>query len=178
MGKWPGCGESRVRGGVQEGQQLRRCLLGLALTGAALAEPLLRRLYGRLKKGSAGAGDAAEERPHARAATLLGLVLAAQTAVCFANPWGWRLAVLPIQTLRFMARHGIAGADYDAIRHPWSVIGEFFYPFAPGVFEESKASYAFLGLLGLAGIGSGALAPGPGWLALAPGGCPATEGRA
>lgn len=128
-------------------------LLGLGLTGAVLAEEALRWLLSR--RG----GDSADQRRAAAARVRrLGLVLAGQVGVCFLNPWGWRLVALPIQTLVFMRKHGIAGGDYDATGHPWSVIGEFFRPFAPGVFEQSKASYAYLVLLVVAGLGLAASA--------------------
>jgi hypothetical protein len=121
--------------------------LGLLLTAAALADRVVRSLWRRAGREAEGPVQAR------RAAMRLALVLAAQVGVCLLNPWGWRLAALPFQTLAFMRRNAIAGADYDAVRHPWSVIGEFFRPFAAGVFEQSKASYAYLALLGLAGAG-------------------------
>ena len=126
-------------------------LLGLGLTGAALAGQLLRR------RSSPGDG---------RCAVRLGVVLALQAAVCFANPWTWRLAVLPIRTLAFMQAHQIAGGELIETGHPWAVIGEFFRPFAPGVFVQSKASYAYCVLLALAGAGATASAVRRRWAGL------------
>ena len=126
-------------------------LLGIGLTGAVFAEELLRGLW-RLRGGRREAG----EPPDRRRLVRLAVVLAGQAAVCFLNPWTWRLAAMPIQTLLFMSRNRIAGADLADTGHPWSVIGEFFRPFAAGVFEQSKASYAYCMLLVVAGVGAAA----------------------
>jgi hypothetical protein len=123
-------------------------VLGLGLTGAMAVGQVLRWLL--RARGQRRSEEAQQAR---RQAASLAVALAAQMAVCFVNPWGGRLAAMPFQTLAFMRRHAIAGGDYDAVRHPWSVIGEFFRPFALGVFEQSKASYGYLVLLALAGAG-------------------------
>ncbi|HET6426768.1 MAG TPA: hypothetical protein VFJ30_00045, partial [Phycisphaerae bacterium] len=114
-------------------------LLGIGLTGAVLAEALVRRLWSREAGG--------------RGVVRLAVVLLVQVGVCFVNPWTWRLAVLPIQTLMFMRAHGIAGGGFTETGHPWAMIGEFFRPFAPGVFRESKASWAYCALLALSAAG-------------------------
>ncbi len=125
--------------------------VGLALTAAAAGEKALVWGWARLR--------GAEVPPHAAgAARGLGLCLLAQLVACFVNPWTWRLAALPVQTLAFMARHDIAGSGFREVGHPWSVIGEFFTPFAEGVFRDSKASYAYCALLGVAGVGAVAAA--------------------
>ncbi|MGB2822874.1 MAG: hypothetical protein WBF17_17965, partial [Phycisphaerae bacterium] len=128
-------------------------LLGIGLTGAVLAEQVLRWLWHRLR-GTPGGGDAAAGR---RNAARLGIVLLGQIGVCFLNPWTWRLAVLPFQTLAFMQKHDIAGSQDPITGHPWAIIGEFFRPFAP-VFAHSKATYAYYVLLGLAAAGAVAAA--------------------
>jgi hypothetical protein len=124
-------------------------LLGLALTGAVLAERLLRLAWGRLRaaRGAsppAGSGDTGR----------IALVLAGQVAACFVNPWTWRLAALPVQTLLFIRQHDIAVSELTLSSHPWAHIGEFFRPFSPGVVQNSKATYAYCVLLGLSGAGA------------------------
>jgi len=121
-------------------------LLGLALTGAVLADRAARILWRRIRGGD-DSGDVAQN------ALRLGIVLGGQILVCFANPWTWRLAILPVETLVFMRTHHIAGGVLAAQGHPWAHIGEFFRPFAPGAFLDVKATYAYCALLALAGIG-------------------------
>lgn len=125
-------------------------LLGLGLTGVFAAENLLRRLWGSIRRDN-GDADKTSAPP---AGGLLWLVLGGQVLACFANPWTWRLAALPVQTLLFMRRHGIAGGAFTEVGHPWAVIGEFFRPFAPGVFENSNVSIAYVVLLAVAGVGA------------------------
>jgi len=125
-------------------------LLGLGLTGAFAAENLLRRLWRHVRRSN---GDA-NKTSAPPAGKLLWLVLGAQVLACFANPWTWRLAALPIQTLFFMRRHGIAGGAFTEFGHPWAVIGEFFRPFAPGVFENSVVSNVYVALLAIAIVGA------------------------
>jgi len=87
---------------------------------------------------------------------LLAVALALQALVCLANPWTWRLAILPVQTLLFMRANEIASGELTGPGgHPWSYIGEFFRPLAGG-FLHTKATYAYLCLLLLAGIGAAA----------------------
>ncbi|MCK4414768.1 MAG: hypothetical protein KAY32_14635 [Candidatus Eisenbacteria sp.] len=95
-------------------------LLGLALTVACLV--------GHLGFRVGWGGDAARA-PEVRAglrtaAQRLGLLLALQVGVCFLNPWSWRLAILPIQTLLFLGQHDILGGS-SAAAHPWALIQEF-----------------------------------------------------
>jgi len=134
-------------------------LLGLGLTGAVLAEQALRRAWYRLRGASGGEGAADSGSGAGR----LGLVLLAQIGVCFLNPWTWRLAVLPIQTLAFMHEHNIAGSQDPITGHPWAIIGEFFRPFAPRIFAHSKATYAYGVLLALAAAGAAAAAVARRW---------------
>jgi len=119
-------------------------LLGPALSGAFLAGEAARLLPGR--RAAADAADTAR-RARRLAAAMLGQLL-----VSFVNPWTWRLAVLPIQTLVFLRVNHIAGADLGSGGHPWSYIGEFFRPFA-GPFLTTKATLAYCVLLALAGAG-------------------------
>jgi len=125
-------------------------LLGLAVTAAALAEPALRLLWRHLmEKPRDQRTDALKHN-----AVLLSAAFAAQIAVCFANPWTWRLAVLPIQTLVFLREHYIAGGTLASVGHPWSYIGEFLKPFGSEDFWSMKATYAYCVLLGVAGAGA------------------------
>jgi len=126
-------------------------LLGLGLTGAFAAEDMLRRLWRRF-----GTGDLSRQSSPAGAGAgwTLWVVLGLQVLACFANPWTWRLAILPIQTLVFMRAHNIAGGSFTETGHPWAVIGEFFRPFASGISENSRASDAYVVLLVLAGAGA------------------------
>jgi len=146
-------------------------LLGLGLTGAVLVERAVRWGWAR-RRGLAKPQAASPSRATARGdrtdredrtgredrAQVLRLawVLGAQILVCFVNPWGWRLAALPLQTLLFVRKHGIAGGSATGEGHPWAIIGEFFRPFATDIFERSKASTAYCVLLSLAAAGAAA----------------------
>jgi hypothetical protein len=129
-------------------------LLGLGLTGAFAAEDVLRRLWRRFVGGD-GSHQPSPEPPggprHSGAGQALWAVLGLQVLACFANPWTWRLAIMPFQTLVFMRTHHIAGGSFVETGHPWAVIGEFFRPFASGISGNSRASDAFVVLLVLAG---------------------------
>ena len=126
-------------------------LLGLGLTGAFAAEDVLRRLWRRFvgREGSRRSSSAPSGASRA-----LWVVLGLQVLACFANPWTWRLAALPFQTLVFMRANHIAGGSFVETGHPWAVIGEFFRPFASGISENSRASDAYIVLLALAGAGA------------------------
>ncbi len=128
-------------------------LLGLGLTGTIAAENLLRWLWRRWRSKTGNARKAPAEFPE-RFSRLLLIVLGAQVLACFANPWTWRLAVLPVQTLIFMKQHAIAGGTFTEASHPWAVIGEFFRPFAPGVFRNTMVSSAYVALLAVATVGA------------------------
>jgi len=126
-------------------------LLGLGLTLAVLADRLLRLAWRRLRNPN----PRTDERTAllARGTRRLGLLLAGQIAACFANPWTWRLAALPVQTILFLHANGIGGLGAGESDHPWSMIGEFFAPFAMKGFIGVKATYAYCALLGLAASG-------------------------
>ena len=117
-------------------------LLGLGLTGAFAVEDLLRRIWRRVKR-----------REESRLLSLTWVALGVQVLVCLANPWTWRLAIMPVQTLFFMRAHHIAGGSGVEGGHPWAVIGEFFSPFAEGVFEVSRVSVFYIALLAAAAAG-------------------------
>lgn len=116
-------------------------LLGLALTGALLVEQVVH----------AKTIEASSQRSlHLRAAKVAALVLFAQVVVCFANPWTWRLAVLPFQTLVYLREHGITEGSGE---HPWSNILEFF-PTTQRRFLERPSDYAICAMWGLAAVGA------------------------
>lgn len=135
-------------------------LLGLVLTGGMLADRFLQWAWARLRspKPQPSRDDAAlasrdpGQNPGRQTLFLTGL-LVAQIAVLFANPWTWRLAIMPIQTFLYISANGIAGADFQT-PHPWSSIGEFFSPFAPGGFTSLTATvgYVICLIVGAAGI--------------------------
>jgi len=130
-------------------------LLGLALTSAVLADRAARLLWMRLLSRQADTQSALMRKQTFR----VGLTLLAQAAVCFVNPWTWRLAALPVRTLIFMSGASFAGSGAaSAGGHPWSHIGELFRPFAPGAFVGTKATYAYMCLLPVALAGSVAAA--------------------
>ena len=122
-------------------------LLGLAMTGAMLADQLLRMAWRRLR-GQTAPADWITGANVKR----LAWVLATQSAACLVNPWTWRLAVLPVQTVLFLNRHGINATEFAGPRHPWSAIAEFTHTLgalsADGV---SRSSFPIVGVLVLAG---------------------------
>ena len=135
-------------------------MLGLAVTGCFVIDRLL---TWRLESAS-GASGAAERAAKARGElNLLAVILAGQAAAAFVNPWTWRLAVLPIQTLLYLRSEGV-GSGTDA--GPWGRIGEFLQPLLPGAFAGRKATYAYYALLALAGLGALAAALRKKWWAL------------
>ncbi|MCD6365116.1 MAG: hypothetical protein J7M14_04500 [Planctomycetes bacterium] len=117
-------------------------LLGLVLTGALLFDQLVRWLWRRAR----GRG----ENPYGRAALTTSSVLAGQVAVCFANPWTWRLAILPIQTVFYLRRYGVMTADST---HPWGWIGEFRRPLLSPGFPGTPADYVLCAVFVLAAAG-------------------------
>ncbi len=89
---------------------------------------------------------------HGRRARRAWILVAAQSVAVFVNPWTWRLALLPFQTVLYMRRHKIVGAEGDPSGHPWSVILELFRPFHP-MFEGRWDTLGLMICLGLGGIG-------------------------
>ena len=154
-------------------------LLGLALTGAVWMESLLRMVWRRAqsracaktqahngtkpKRESSGGTEArtravtqaSEQTPSSGRSGFvrLSILLVLQVGASFANPWGWRLAALPVQTLLFLRENQIGPPVHSLAGHPWSLIGEFLQPLAPEAFVGAKATYAYLVLLGLAAVG-------------------------
>lgn len=135
-------------------------LLGLAMTAAMLADRGLR-LWWASGSGSRGAEAASELR---RSTVRLAILLAAQAAVCFINPWTWRLAVLPFQTLWFLHQQKVAAASGQPA--PWLEIREFTAPFASDVRLAPQMFGALCAYLALAGIGAAAAAWTRRWASL------------
>jgi hypothetical protein len=112
-------------------------MLGIAVTGAIFAEYLVRWLF---QRDPGGASSAALLR---RAAVRTGTVVVALSAACLANPWTWRVAILPAQTLIYLNRHGISRGGGP---HPWSRIAELHVPFPPS-FPCYFSDYAVIAVL-------------------------------
>ncbi len=115
-------------------------LLGLALTGAVLV-------------GSLGDRDVPTQN---RRRHLLRLAAAAggQAVVCLVNPWTWRLAVLPVQTVWFLRSHDMADGP---AAHPWTSMGDMQRPVLFG--EGWTTDIVALGFLAcLASIAAGIMA--------------------
>ncbi len=122
-------------------------LLGVALTGAILADRLVRGAWHRfVRRGADRKANALRNETKRLVVLQVGMGLA-----CFLNPWGWRLAALPLQTLIYLRENGIGGQQAGA--HPWSHILEFRETIRSG-FPSGVWGYAFLLLLVLAGAGS------------------------
>ncbi len=124
-------------------------ILGVALVGAIFADVLLRWLWARFVTHSA------EKDPTGLRLKWTGIALVGVILACLVNPWFVRGAIMPIQTLLFMARNNIAGGAYaSGGGHPWAEIGEFFTPFAEGVRQTRviTAYYVVLCLAGVAGL--------------------------
>lgn len=120
-------------------------LLGLALTGAVGVDLGLRWLWRRHIRRAHVPGRLT------RSLRRVGIVLGAQMAASLANPWTWRLAILPIQTVFFLRRNRISGATGDIRGHPWAFIGEFYGPFASAL-SGSKGTIGLVLCLVLAAI--------------------------
>ena len=123
-------------------------ILGVALVGAIFADALLRWLWARFVKRE----DAAGLMPRLK---WFGIALSGVILACLVNPWFVRGAIMPVQTLLFLARNNISGGAYASSGgHPWAEIGEFFTPFAEGVRQTRviTAYYVVLCVTGLAGL--------------------------
>ncbi|MCY2925700.1 MAG: hypothetical protein NT031_09705, partial [Planctomycetota bacterium] len=121
-------------------------LLALAMTGAVLADRLARSLWRRLVVRNGQEAD-----PLAGQTGRLAILLAAQTAACLVNPWTWRLAILPVQTLLYLRRHHVSAAAGG--EHPWANIVEFYPTFTAGAFSAPIVMGVYVTILALAGAG-------------------------
>lgn len=92
-------------------------LLGLAIIGAMLGEYCIYAIKKRFIDKEISQIEAYKNIIKRLSITLIGMLL-----VCFMNPWGWRLALLPFQTLLFMERRTIGGQQQFI--NPWIFIQE------------------------------------------------------
>jgi hypothetical protein len=89
-------------------------MLSLAVTGASLLLPLAAVLR--------SSQDVGQKAPALAALRQRGGLLLVQLAVCFVNPWTWRLVVLPAQTLVYLRQHMITGVLDETSPHPWNAM--------------------------------------------------------
>lgn len=117
-------------------------ILGLGLTFAFFADSLIRQLFSRGTQSS-------------RKTRLYLCLFVSQALTSLINPWGWRLAVLPLQTGLFFFKNQLTLKQFTGHpwhryllenTHPWSVISEFLPTFHAG-FLHSTATWAFLIIL-------------------------------
>jgi hypothetical protein len=123
-------------------------LLGLGLTLAVLADRL-----GRL--AWTGVRGVPSPSTHAlpRSAARLSAVLAGQLAACLVNPWGWRLALLPAQTVLYLRAHGITRGVTPGIEpHPWALMSEAHGPFV-SITDDQRPIAAYAVLLAVGAVG-------------------------
>jgi len=121
-------------------------LLGIVLAGAMFAGALGRLVWAR----AVTRADAAALRARVK---WLGVAGGGAALASLVNPWFVRGAIMPIQTVLFLKAHGIAGAASTAgAIHPWTTIGEFHAPLAPGLMN-TRPTWAFLAVMALAGAG-------------------------
>jgi len=118
-------------------------MLGIIAAGAIFAECLVLQALARSADEPA--------RLTARRRTLrMGAVVAGLAAVSFVNPWTWRLAILPVETLIYLRSHAIPGGHGE---HPWSHIVELHSPFR-GEFPRLISDHATIAILAIAVLGS------------------------
>jgi hypothetical protein len=121
-------------------------LLSLAITGSVLTEYLLFALNNRFVDKDMSRYHANMKVVSRLSITLIGIVL-----VCFINPWGWRLALLPFQTLLYMKKPMIVGKEFLNHSNPWASTLEFrktIYEQWPSIISD----YAFMIMLVLAAV--------------------------
>jgi len=94
-------------------------LLGLAIIGAVLAEHVLLALKKRFVEK-----DIFGFQAYKKVISRLSITLGGMVAVCFINPWGWRLVLQPFQTLLYMKKYGIGSPKPGGNSHPMDYILE------------------------------------------------------
>ena len=119
-------------------------LLSLAISGAIMFDCVIRWRRERRMGRDPQAAAALQ-----KASLRMGMLFAAMALSSFLNPWTWRVAALPVQTLIYLRANKIGGA---AGPHPWSHIGEF-RETIHALFPVSAADYGIIALLVLAGVG-------------------------
>ena len=140
-------------------------LLGMFMTGAMLADSLAKLLWARWR-GPASSEDRAplperhgpandagpwhRDIPGLRAQALrYAVALGGQFVTAFLNPWTWRGALLPIQTLLFLRAGKVGTVPWKESHHPWAIIHEFASLMGTWTPTEHIAHVAFLTLVGL-----------------------------
>ena len=96
----------------------------------------------------------------------LTIALGGMIVVSLLNPWTWRLAVLPFQTILFLSANEIPADPAALVRHPWATISEFLPPFR-GSTHLTRPIVAYLGILGLTALGAAAAVRDGRWARLA-----------
>ena len=132
-------------------------LLGMAITGAiwiGLGAPCLWRKWFSRRE--------AKQNAPAQPLRRLTLLLALQLGACFVNPWGYRLVLLPLQTLWFFHIHDVTATNAT---HPWGVIGEFFSPLHT-IFRALLVTWVFYVVLSVAALAAGVAILRRQWAAL------------
>jgi hypothetical protein len=120
-------------------------LLGLLVSGAIFSECLIRSSW--QPRADRDSGDLHTWRQARRRS---GLLLFSMLAAAFANPWTWRLAILPFETLQYLREHQIGGIPGA---HPWSHILEF-HQTLHAAFPDRVSDFAIAGLLLLVILGA------------------------
>jgi len=120
-------------------------LLGPLLSAARVLQAIVARtLPGRGRGEEAEPGDrrAGDVRYWA-------VALAVMCAACLVNPWGWRGAIFPIETLDYLRAERIMGQNpEDPVESPWGILSEFQSPFGFIAFRGAyRTIYAYLVLL-------------------------------
>ncbi|HDZ20077.1 hypothetical protein LCGC14_0204540 [marine sediment metagenome] len=114
-------------------------LLGLALTGAVFVEQMACWAWWRFRRRTKG-------MKLAKGLRRIGFLLGCQFAICFVNPWTWRLVLLPVETAVYLRRHRIAAGSGD---HPWSTIIELLSPLSYNHFPTLVRDYAMCVVLAM-----------------------------
>ena len=119
-------------------------MLGIFLTMCFVADRASRALWSRYRGTGEQTGESGQWKWYAGAG-------AAQIAMAFASPWGWRTAFLPLQMMWYLKANNLIPAGQAGVTHPWAVIKEM-YPSLSPMFAYSVTSSAFMVALVLAGL--------------------------
>jgi len=122
-------------------------ILGVGLTGCFLIGASLRRVRG----GPAGGKQKTDENDRRRL-IWWGAAVGGQIILTLVNPWTWRLAIYPVQTLLYLQSNHIIGGGPETL-HPWAYINEFQPAFAQ-VYSSTWPTYAFVAVLAMGAVGA------------------------
>jgi hypothetical protein len=120
-------------------------MLGLGMTGAVMADQIIKVAWKKIAKKN-------RDKNLLRRMKILVILFVVQMLVCFANPWTWRIVVMPVQTLMFFKQHHISTSFGQAGAHPWSNIAEIF-PAFHDVYAGRFGTYMYIFVLGLGIVG-------------------------